>query len=55
MNIVVLCGGTSTEREVSLNSGSMVCEEHEAGGSGGWFWGLVLSPGGRRPPGRLLA
>ena len=29
--------------------------EHEAGGSGGWFWGLVLSPGGRRPPGRLLA
>ena len=26
MNIVVLCGGTSTEREVSLNSGSMVCD-----------------------------
>ena len=26
MNIVVLCGGNSTEREVSINSGSMVCE-----------------------------
>ena len=26
MNIVVLCGGTCTEREVSLNSGSMVCD-----------------------------
>lgn len=26
MNIVVLCGGISTEREVSINSGSMVCE-----------------------------
>ena len=24
MNIVVLCGGNSTEREVSINSGSMV-------------------------------
>ena len=26
MNIVVLCGGISTEREVSINSGSMVCQ-----------------------------
>ena len=25
MKIVVLAGGTSTEREVSLNSGKMVC------------------------------
>lgn len=26
MNIVVLCGGNSTEREVSIDSGSNVCE-----------------------------
>ncbi len=26
MNIVVLCGGNSTEREVSINSGAMVCK-----------------------------
>ena len=26
MNIVVLCAGTSTEREVSIVSGSKVCE-----------------------------
>lgn len=26
MNIVVLCGGISTEREVSVSSGTMVCE-----------------------------
>lgn len=26
MNIIVLCGGTSTEREVSINSGYMVCD-----------------------------
>ena len=26
MNIVVLCGGNSTEREVSINSGTNVCE-----------------------------
>lgn len=26
MNIAVLCGGISTEREVSINSGTMVCE-----------------------------
>ncbi|MBR3646131.1 MAG: D-alanine--D-alanine ligase [Lachnospiraceae bacterium] len=26
MNIVVLCGGISTEREVSINTGSKVCE-----------------------------
>ena len=26
MKIVVLAGGTSTEREVSLNSGKMVCK-----------------------------
>ncbi len=26
MNIVVLCGGISTEREVSISSGTMVCE-----------------------------
>ena len=25
MNIVVLCGGNSTEREVSINSGYNVC------------------------------
>ena len=26
MNIVVLCGGISTERIVSINTGSKVCE-----------------------------
>ena len=26
MKIIVLAGGTSTEREVSLNSGKMVCK-----------------------------
>ncbi|MGN0383475.1 MAG: D-alanine--D-alanine ligase, partial [Eubacterium sp.] len=26
MNIVVLCGGISTEREVSINTGSMICK-----------------------------
>ena len=26
MNIIVLCGGNSTEREVSINSGYNICE-----------------------------
>ena len=26
MNIVVLCGGISTEREVSIRTGKMVCQ-----------------------------
>lgn len=32
MNIIVLAGGTSTEREVSINTGSMVCEALRAKG-----------------------
>ncbi len=32
MNVVVLCGGTSTERDVSISSGTLVCKALESRG-----------------------
>lgn len=32
MNIVVLCGGTSTERDVSISSGTLICKALERNG-----------------------
>lgn len=46
MNIVVLCGGISTEREISIKSGTMVCEGLRKAGHNAVlldvFWGSEL-------------
>ena len=42
MKITVLCGGTSTERDVSLTSGSLICKALKEKGIGVMITGNTI-------------